>query len=271
MVRSREAANPTPPLARAQNQIDAFRQNKASFVLIGSERTERHRLVRDAIASTLHVLEQSRDRMFELAMVNGVCLQMSVRSIVGISGSSRRLSRTTVVVKAVLEAIEAATASETELIELVDAAPHLFATLTRDVLHENQRGSAIVRTIESADIIVVGTPVYRASYSGALKHVFDLVHHEALAGKIVVLAATGGSLLHGLVTEHQLRPLFGFFRALTIPTTIYATEQDFADSKIVNPDIHARVTQAACEAVGLLPPKSTAASVPGVARSVVTA
>jgi FMN reductase len=196
---------------------------------------------------------------------------MSVRSVVGISGSPKRSSRTTAVVKTVIEAIEAKTASETELIELVDAAPHLFATLTRDVLHENERASGIVRTIESADIIVVGTPVYRGSYTGALKHVFDLVHHEALAGKIVVLVATGGSLIHGLVTEHQLRPLFGFFRALTIPTTIYATEQDFADFKIVNPDIHARIVRAVGQAVGLLPPKSTAAGVPGVARNAVSA
>jgi FMN reductase len=196
---------------------------------------------------------------------------MSVRSIVGISGSPRRSSRTTAAVRAVIEQIEAKTASETKLIELVDAAPHLFATLTRDALQQNERASAIVRTIEAADILVVGTPVYRGSYTGALKHVFDLVHHEALAGKIVVLAATGGSLLHGLVTEHQLRPLFGFFRALTIPTTIYATERDFADIKISNPDIHARIAQAAGEAVGLLPPRSTATSVPGVARSAVSA
>jgi FMN reductase len=196
---------------------------------------------------------------------------MSARSIVGISGSPRRSSRTTAVVKAVIEAIEAKAASEIKLIELVDAAPHLFATLTRDALHENERASAIVRIIEAADIIVVGTPVYRGSYTGALKHVFDLVHHGALAGKIVVLAATGGSLLHGLVTEHQLRPLFGVFRALTIPTTIYATERDFADFKISNSDIRARITQAAGEAVGLLPPKSTARSVPGVALSAVSA
>jgi FMN reductase len=29
--------------------------------------------------------------------------------------------------------------------------------------------------------------------------------------------------------EHQLRPLFGFFEALTMPTGIYASDRDFAD------------------------------------------
>ena len=68
-------------------------------------------------------------------------------------------------------------------------------------------GKALIRALEAADLIVVGTPVYRASYTGALKHVFDLLHKDSLAGKPAVLAATGGSALHGLVTEHQLRPL----------------------------------------------------------------
>ena len=197
---------------------------------------------------------------------------MSVRSGVGISGSPKRLSRTTVVVQAILEAIHAGAPSEIKLIELVDAAPHLFAALSRDDLHENERASSIVRSIESADILVVGTPVYRASYSGVLKHVFDLVHHEALAGKIVVLAATGGSQLHGLVTEHQLRPLFGFFNALTVPTTVYATERDFLDFKIVNPDIQVRIARAAREAVELTPlRKSAAAYASEVSRSAVIA
>jgi len=197
---------------------------------------------------------------------------MSVRSVVGISGSPKRSSRTTAIVKALLDAIEEETPSETKLIELMDAAPHLFAALSRGALLENERASAIIQAIESADIIVVGTPVYRASYTGALKHVFDLVHHEALTGKIVILAATGGSLLHGLVIEHQLRPLFGFFNALTVPTTIYATEQDFADFKIINPGIHARIARAAREAVELLPlRKSTAASVSDVSPSAIPA
>jgi FMN reductase len=181
---------------------------------------------------------------------------MSVLSIVGISGSPRRSSRTTTVVRSVLEAIEAGAASNAQLIERVDAAPLLFRTLTRDGLDANPQASSLIRTVEAADVLVVGTPIYRASYTGALKHLFDLVHHEALAGKLVVLVATGGSLSHGLVNEHQLRPLFGFFNALTVPTTIYATEADFVDLRIVNPGIDARIARAAAEAIQLSPSRN---------------
>jgi FMN reductase len=81
---------------------------------------------------------------------------------------------------------------------------------------------------------------------------FDLVDHEALAGKPVLLTATGGTPLHGLVTEHQLRPLLGFFNALTLPTAVYATEADFSDYQLVNPKIIARIERAAAEAAAQL-------------------
>lgn len=174
---------------------------------------------------------------------------MTTISIVGIAGSVIRPSRTTSLVNAVLETLSSRMGANTTLIELVDAAPILFEALTPDRLEGE--AEAIVRTVESADLLVVGSPVYRASYTGALKHLFDLIRHDALSGKPVILTATGGSHLHGLVTEHQLRPLFGFFNALSLPTAVYATEADFRDYRIVNPAINDRIERAVTEAVGL--------------------
>ena len=63
-----------------------------------------------------------------------------------------------------------------------------------------------MRQIESADALIVATPVYRGSYTGLFKHLFDLVDHEALIGTPVLLAATGGSDRHSLVIDHQFGP-----------------------------------------------------------------
>lgn len=175
---------------------------------------------------------------------------MTIPSVLGISGSVTRPSRTTTLVSAVLDAITARTPVRPRLVELVDAGPTLFSALTSDKL----QGSAaeIVRAVETADVLVVGTPVYRASYTGALKHLFDLVRYDALVGKPVVLLATGGTPLHGLVAEHQLRPLFGYFNTLTVPTTIYAVETDFRDYRLVNPAIADRIDRVVTEVVTLL-------------------
>lgn len=166
--------------------------------------------------------------------------------IVGLSGSVRKASRTTVLVRAVTERIAALTGGAPETIELCDVAPVLFSALSRDRLRET--GEAILARVETADLLVVGSPVYRASYTGALKHLFDLVDHRALAGRPTVLLATGGSPHHGLVPDHQLRPLLAFFGALTLPTTIYAVESDFDGERLANPAIAARIERVAEEA-----------------------
>ncbi|MER9133219.1 FMN reductase [Mesorhizobium sp. M0768] len=171
-------------------------------------------------------------------------------SVLGISGGVSTPSRTTAVVSALVKAIAQRTPADTGLIEITEAAPSLFVTLSRYALGAS--GEAIVQRVEKADLLVVGTPVYRASYTGALKHLFDLVDYRALAGKTVLLAATGGSPYHGLVLEHQLRPLFGFFGAVTVPTGVYGSPDDFIGAEIVGAAITERISRAATEAVSLL-------------------
>jgi FMN reductase len=166
--------------------------------------------------------------------------------ILGLSGSVSRPSRTTSLVREILARFADDDRWETGLIEFADAAPQLFTALARPQLQG--RAAEIVSVVEQADLLVVGTPVYRASYTGALKHLFDLVHHQYFSGKLVILAATGGTPLHGLVTEHEMRPLFGFLNALTLPTTLYALEQDFDDYRLNNEKLSARIDRAAAEA-----------------------
>ncbi|MEK1925922.1 MAG: NAD(P)H-dependent oxidoreductase, partial [Rhizobium giardinii] len=127
----------------------------------------------------------------------------------------------------------------------------LFRALRADQL--DAEGRAIIDAVEAADVLVVGSPVYRASYTGALKHLFDLVDYRALTGKRVILVATGGTPLHGLMTEHQLRPLFGFFNALSLPTAVYATEADFTDYYISNTAVHERINRAVSELAQVRP------------------
>ena len=168
------------------------------------------------------------------------------QTIVGVSGSVSRPSRTTALVSEIVDRIASRLDCDAQVIEMIDEAPHLFAAL-----HPNKlagRGREIVDLVESADLLVVGTPVYRASMTGAVKHLFDLVDHRAFVGKPVVLSATGGSLLHGLVTEHQLRPLFGFLNALTLPTTVYAVESDFENYQVATAKIRDRLDRIAEEA-----------------------
>ena len=79
----------------------------------------------------------------------------------------------------------------------------------------------------AADVIVLVTPVYRATYSGLLKLVLDQLPTDALAGKAVVLAATAGSGAHYLALDTGLRAVVASLSGWTVPTVAYATGDDF--------------------------------------------
>jgi FMN reductase len=109
-----------------------------------------------------------------------------------------------------------------------------------------------LRAAETADLLVAATPVYRGSYTGMFKHFFDLIDQYALANKLVLLTATGGSDHHALVLEHALRPLFGFFQAMTIPVAIFAPAGDFDGTTLLNPHVYSRIEMALTDVVDLL-------------------
>ncbi|MFJ4920679.1 NADPH-dependent FMN reductase [Streptomyces sp. NPDC088725] len=72
------------------------------------------------------------------------------------------------------------------------------------------------RLFEEADGVVVGTPIYKAAYSGLLKSLLDLLPQYALAGKTVLPLATGGSTAHVLAIDYALRPVLSSMGAAHI-------------------------------------------------------
>jgi FMN reductase len=74
-----------------------------------------------------------------------------------------------------------------------------------------------------ADAVVVGTPVYKASFSGLLKVFLDLLPQDGLAGKLVLPVATGGSQSHMLALDYALRPVLASLGPRHILPSIYAT------------------------------------------------
>ncbi len=169
--------------------------------------------------------------------------------VVALSGGTWRPSRTLVLTQALLRELAEQLPIESTLIELGDIARPLGAALSRQELEASVE--AQLHAIETADLLIVAAPVYRGSYPGLLKHLFDLIDLNALVNTPVLLAATGGSERHALVLDHQLRPLFSFFQALTLPIGVYATEADFANYQITSEPLKARIRLAAERAAPL--------------------
>lgn len=176
-------------------------------------------------------------------------------SLVAVSGSLHTPSKTTVLASEILARFaEAFTESglpvESTLLELSDVGREFSGALTRAEL--SPAAEEAVRRIESATLLIVASPVYRASFTGLFKHVFDFVGQYALIDKPVLLAATGGSDRHALIIEHQFRPLFSFFQAITLPIGVYASDGDFLEYRISSEGLHERIDQAVLRGVPIV-------------------
>ena len=170
--------------------------------------------------------------------------------IVGVSGSLREPSKTTALVRELIDEVAARERVETRLIEVATLGPLFAGALRRDDLEPEVEDA--LRAIETADLLIVASPVYRASFTGLFKHLFDFVGQYALVGTPVLLAATGGGERHALILEHQLRPLFGFFQALTLPVGVYASDTDFDGFELTSEDLKRRIDQAVTRSLPLV-------------------
>ncbi len=153
--------------------------------------------------------------------------------IVGLSGGLSSPSRTLALVELALarigaDAEAAGLATTAQLIDIA-ALDGIGSLRSRPA---NEPIEAALQAVESADFLVVGSPVYKGSYSGLFKHFVDFLDYRGLIGLPVALLATGGSERHALVIEHQLRPLFAFFQAQPLGTGAFFTERDFANGAV---------------------------------------
>jgi FMN reductase len=194
---------------------------------------------------------------------------MNPRRIAVVVGSTSEPSRTRVLAQGLVDALDRHLPLQTQWLELQRLAPHIGITGSARELPPE--GAAAVRAIETADLVLAASPVYKGSYTGLFKHLFDLVAPDALVDRPVLLATTGGSDRHALVVDHQLRPLFAFFRALTVPSAVYASEGDFDGYTIRSDALRTRMAEAAAQAARLLTSQGTTRATPLHFASPVTA
>ncbi|GAA4239877.1 FMN reductase [Actinomadura meridiana] len=181
-----------------------------------------------------------------------------VLRVVVVNGSPSRPSKTMGLVDVILDELKALLPVETSRIDVYSLGPEFTGAIEREGVAPDVE--AVLREAEEADLLIGAAPVFRGSYPGMFKHFFDLVDQYALANKPVLLAATGGGDHHALVLEHAMRPLFGFFQALTVPVAIFASSGDFDGTTLLNPRVYGRVQTGLGDVADLLRARATGAA-----------
>jgi FMN reductase len=135
---------------------------------------------------------------------------------------------------------------DTRVIELRDLAHDLMNHMVTGFPSTALKSA--LDAVAGADGLIAVSPIFTASYSGLFKSFFDVLDHEALVDKPVLIAATGGTARHSLALEHAMRPMFAYLRAVTVPTSVFAASEDWGGDTAEGA-LRDRIDRAAAELV----------------------
>ncbi len=91
--------------------------------------------------------------------------------------------------------------------------------------------ASVVQRVRDADCAIVASPVYRGSFTGALKNLLDHLPIESLMGKPVGIVAMGATAHHYLGVDWHLRDVLAWFGAVVLPTSVYIMSADFVEGQ----------------------------------------
>ncbi len=120
----------------------------------------------------------------------------------------------------------------------VDLAQHLATRVPSGRLRE------AFDAVCAADGVIAVTPVFNGSYAGLFKLFFDALDESVMAGRPVLLGATGGTGRHSLMIDHAMLPLFFYLKALVAPHPVFAATKDWGTA---GGKLERRITRAAEE------------------------
>ncbi len=101
----------------------------------------------------------------------------------------------------------------------------------------------VVERIQAADAYVIGSPMYRGSYTGSLKNLLDHVPVEALMGKVAGLIATAATDHHYLGIDQELRPVLMWFNLHLVPGSVYVRSNQLQGKEITDEQVRGHLRQ----------------------------
>ncbi len=154
-------------------------------------------------------------------------------TLLAIHGTVTRPGRLYQAIQAALSGLETPESSSVDTLHLGDY--RISFADGRPLSDYDDDTQAVVERVISADMFLIATPVFRASYTGALKNLLDHVPVEGLQGKACGLIGMGATDHHYLSIDAQLRPVMAWFGAHVAPGMVYLQSRHFQDGQLSDP------------------------------------
>ena len=154
-------------------------------------------------------------------------------TLLAIHGTVTRPGRLHQAIQTALTGLEGADAPAVDTLHLGDY--RISFADGRPLADYGDDTQAVVERVVAADMCLIATPVFRASFTGALKNLLDHVPVEGLNGKACGLIGMGATDHHYLSIDAQLRPVLAWFGAHVIPGMVYLQSRHFQDGQLTDP------------------------------------
>lgn len=166
------------------------------------------------------------------------------RRITILLGSPHAKSRSTALAKEVVRQLPGNYTFDYIALADIDA----NALLHADFRHADIQ--ALISRVTSADALILTSPVYKASISGGLKALIDVLPENSLKGKTILPLVSGGSVAHLLAIDHALHPIITSLKAERYIPAVFAADADVpknaeGEYRIESAELSARLQQAA--------------------------
>ncbi|HLH54321.1 MAG TPA: NAD(P)H-dependent oxidoreductase [Verrucomicrobiae bacterium] len=156
-------------------------------------------------------------------------------NVLAVVGSLQQGSVTRVVVHHVAEQLKSAGCQ----VDILDFLKEPMALYNPDTAHDLPGYALLQARVDRADVVLLGTPDYHGSLSGAMKNFLDHFWHE-FAGKLFVTIVASHE--KGLTVTDQLRTVARQCYAWTLPYGVSFTEDvDVKEGRIVSESLKKRL------------------------------
>ncbi len=155
--------------------------------------------------------------------------------VLAVVGSLQKASVTRTVIHHVAERLNQAGCT----VDVLDFLKEPLALYNPDTAHGLPGYTELQNRVDRADVVVLGTPDYHGSLSGAMKNFLDHVWHE-FAGKLFVTVVASHE--KGLTVTDQLRTIARQCYAWSLPYGVAFTENtDVKEGQIVSDSLRKRL------------------------------
>ena len=159
--------------------------------------------------------------------------------VVVISGSPRKNANTQIIMKYVLEYAKLKN-PDIKLINLSDGQIECYRGPDEEY---NEATKNAQKDITEADVWLIGSPIYNAFFSSALKNLFEYINYKKTPGKVAGIAILAAGNIGFINVQTLITQLLSYFRVITNPKAVFLTTEAVTENSVSDIDIQNRLKE----------------------------